>query len=100
MSIIDFQARMKALKASLANARPAEPEQSAVDPAEIAWRVEAMRAQVPPHGPILTLCVRPDVPIPTPAGMCGSCGQPREASQTYVCRACQAAKALVLEGTS
>jgi hypothetical protein len=69
------------------------------DDPEIAWRVEAMRAQVPAHGPILALCARLDVSIPTPPGMCASCGEPREAGQTYVCRACQAAKRLTLEGT-
>lgn len=68
-----------------------------LDPAEIARRVEVIRQQIPPHGPIRTLGVRLDVPIPTPPGICSSCGEPRQAGQTYVCRACQAALWLALE---
>jgi hypothetical protein len=56
-----------------------------------------MRGLIPAHGPIPVLAAKTDVPIPTPAGMCGSCGELREAGQLYVCRACQAAKRLLLE---
>jgi hypothetical protein len=68
------------------------------DDPEITWRAEAMRQQIPAHGPILTLRARSDVPNPAPAGMCDSCGEPKESGQTYVCRTCQTAKHLALEG--
>lgn len=63
----------------------------------VAWRVMVMRAQMPARGPIPLLLARPQAPLLRDApGRCGSCGDPREEGQRYVCRACQAAKWLVL----
>jgi len=45
--------------------------------AELGWRVGAMRAQVPPTGPIPPLLARPTAPVS--AGCCSSCGDPLRA---------------------
>ena len=59
---------------------------------EIAWRVEAMRPQVPARGPIGYLHATPRRAAHDTPGRCGSCGEPKEPSQQYVCEACQEAK--------
>jgi hypothetical protein len=79
----------------------AKSDKSPVTAADaVAWRVEVMRAQVPARGPIPLLMARPEASTRTLPGRCGSCGDPKEIGQWYVCRACQAAKGLALEGAS
>ena len=70
-------------------AQPARP----VDP-EVAWRVEAMRPQVPPRGPIPFLVARPGV-VPQP-DCCLSCGDPLPDGRRYRCGPCQQAVEIVL----
>lgn len=68
----------------------------AAEDAGVAWRADAMRAQVPAHGPIGFLHAR-DLPTgDVPPGACPSCGEEMEAGQLYACRSCVAAKRIVL----
>ena len=69
----------------------------ASEAAEIAWRVEAMRPQVPPRGAIPLLVARD---LPVAAGRCLSCGEPIAASQAYRCRFCVEAARTVLGFTT
>jgi len=63
---------------------------------EVEWRVMALRQQIPATGPILPLVVRPDVPYLWQApDRCAVCGNVRESSQRFICRACQRAKSRV-----
>lgn len=64
--------------------------------AEVAWRVAAMRPQVPPRGAIGRLVARPDAPSVDAPRRCGSCGDPLPDDCRYVCALCQQAKWLVL----
>jgi predicted RNA binding protein YcfA (HicA-like mRNA interferase family) len=59
--------------------------------AEVAWRVEAMRPQIPPRGPIPFLLARLEVTTPYAPGHCGSCGDPLDAGQRFRCSPCQQA---------
>jgi hypothetical protein len=70
-------------------AQPARP----VDP-EVAWRVEAMRPQVPRRGPIPLLVARREV-VPQP-DCCLSCGDPLPEGRRYRCGPCQEAAWRVL----
>ncbi len=67
--------------------------------AQVKWRAEVMRQQVAPTGPIGYLCARPRTPAHDTPGHCGSCGEPKEPGQRYVCIACQRAKWLALNET-
>ena len=55
---------------------------------EVAWRVALMAPQVPATGTIPVLVARECTAGPAD---CLSCGDPMEAGQRYVCRACAAA---------
>ncbi len=57
----------------------------------VAWRVEVMRAQIPPRGPIPFLMARLDLATPCAPGHCGSCGDPLQEGQRYRCAPCQEA---------
>ena len=66
------------------------PADSTPEDAEaIAWRVDAMRDQVPESGCIPFLVARPGVP--SADGRCWSCGDPLATRQRYRCRLCVAA---------
>jgi len=61
--------------------------------AEIAWRVSVMAPQIPATGTIPVLVARRNAAGPAD---CLSCGNPMEAGQRYVCRACaEAARRVV-----
>ena len=65
-----------------------------VDP-EVAWRLAAMRPQVPVTGAIPLLIARPGIRFAP--GSCGSCGDPLAAEERYRCRPCVAAAVAALE---
>lgn len=83
----DLVDRLLADKAGVLAALAGEAE------AEVAWRVVVMASQVPATGTIPFLVARPCQPGPVD---CLSCGNPMEAGQRYVCRACaEAARRVV-----
>lgn len=61
---------------------------------EIAWRIDALRARLPPDGSLpheLTI-----LDLPPEVGRCPSCGDPQPHSQTGKCtRCCLASVALI-----
>jgi hypothetical protein len=61
--------------------------------AELGWRVEAMRPQVPLRGPIPVLVAREVAVIP---GHCFSCGESLAPGRTVLCAACIRAAQRVL----
>ena len=63
----------------------------------VAWRLEAMRPQVPQAGAIPLLLARPGMSFPP--GTCCSCGDPRPADR-YRCPACETAAVAVLARSS
>ena len=72
--------------------RPAVRQVLAAADPEVAWRVEAMRAQVPPFSRIIPILqVRTD----TAPGTCLSCGVPAADAR---CEPCIAAMHVVLDG--
>ncbi|MBF6606815.1 MAG: hypothetical protein IVW53_14700 [Chloroflexi bacterium] len=66
-----------------------------IERSEVAWRVEAMRARAPEHGPIPLLLAQPDA-VRGP-GCCCSCGDRLERDDRYRCRPCVEAAIHVLE---
>jgi hypothetical protein len=76
-------------------ARKAEVlELLAAEDAEVAWRVAAMRPQVPMRGPVPFLIAR-DVPLES--SCCSACGCPLGANQRFRCQPCLQAATLVLD---
>ena len=65
----------------------------AAEDAEVAWRVAAMRPQVPKRGPIPVLTVRD---VPPEWGRCVSCGGRLGEGRTARCEPCARAAWLVL----
>jgi hypothetical protein len=65
------------------------------DEQEIAWRIDAMRPQVPAKGAIPLLLARPGVRFAL--GSCCSCGDPLGLDDRYRCRPCVMAAVAVLE---
>ena len=63
--------------------------------AEVAWRLAAMRPQVPKIGAVPLLIARPDAP--TPAGTCLSCGDPLSGGAVYRCGPCVEAAVWAIE---
>ena len=63
---------------------------------EVAWRVEVMRAQIPPSGPIPFLVALPEAETLFLPGHCGSCGDPLEDGRRFRCAPCQEAAWLAL----
>jgi hypothetical protein len=63
---------------------------------EVAWRVAAMRPQIPPRGAIPFLLARLDLATPCAPGCCGSCGDPLDEGRRYRCAPCQEAAWLAL----
>jgi len=57
------------------------------DDEEVAWRVEAMRPQVPRTGAIPVLLARPEAKY-APRGTCVSCGGPLAAGRRSRCAPC------------
>jgi hypothetical protein len=76
----------------LAN-KPAVIALLAEEDAEIAWRIAAMRPQVPVRGPIPLLIARESNPAPA---CCVSCGNPIPAHRRYRCAPCARATWIVL----
>ncbi len=66
------------------------------DDPEVAWRLEAMRKQVPPSGAIPDLISRE---APIQPGTCFSCGDLLRGSQRYRCRPCAVAAAIAIWGS-
>lgn len=69
------------------------PVRLAVADPEVAWRLDAMRRQVPSTGSIPFLVART---IQTALGTCLSCGDPLGFGQPYRCRPCVDAAILAL----
>jgi hypothetical protein len=67
-----------------------------VQAGEIAWRVAAMRPQIPLRGPIPFLVARLDLVTSCAPGHCGSCGEPLHEGQRFRCSPCQEAAWLAL----
>ena len=65
----------------------------AAEDAEVAWRVAAMRRQVPGHGPIPFLVARDVRPEP---GRCLACGDPLRDGRSLRCAPCARAAWSVL----
>lgn len=65
------------------------------DDGEVAWRVEAMRPQVPRTGAIPVLLARSEAKT-APRGMCVSCGDPLAAGRRSRCAPCVSAVERVL----
>jgi hypothetical protein len=61
--------------------------------AELGWRIEAMRPQVPERGPIPVLVARAVSPSP---GHCLSCGEPLPPERPMRCALCVRAAQVVL----
>ena len=57
---------------------------------EVAWRIEAMRPQVPNSGAIPVLLAQPDART-APRGTCVSCGDPLAGDRRIRCAPCVAA---------
>jgi len=72
----------------------ASPDCAASDP-EVAWRLEIMRKQVPPKGPILDLIARE---APRRPDTCFSCGDPLPGPRSYRCHPCAVAAAIAVWG--
>jgi hypothetical protein len=70
---------------------------SQLDQAELSWRIEAMRSQLPEPGkPFLSLFAKQD--ISPKLGECFSCGEKlKEFESGYCCGLCIRAKHIVLE---
>jgi hypothetical protein len=68
---------------------------AAGDDEEVAWRVEAMRGQVPVTGTIPILLARPEARL-APRGTCLSCGDPLSDGQRIRCVPCVRAVERVL----
>ena len=68
-------------------------ERLATEAADVAWRAEAMRSQVPHRGPIPFLVALNIVPVP---GRCLSCGEPLAEDQVARCAPCAQAAWLIL----
>ena len=68
-------------------------ERLATEVADVAWRAEAMRAQVPERGPLPFLAARDVVPTP---GLCRSCGDPMSEDRVARCAPCAQAAWLAL----
>lgn len=64
-----------------------------VEDEALAWRVAAMRPQVPGTGPIPFLIARDEAPMP---GRCLSCADPLGPGRAYRCGSCARAACLVL----
>ena len=62
---------------------------------DVAWRVEAMRPQLPRSGSIPVLLARPDART-APRGTCVSCGDPLTPDRSIRCAPCVAAVERVL----
>jgi hypothetical protein len=65
------------------------------DDSEVAWRVEAMRPQVPRTGTIPVLLARPEAKT-APSGTCVSCGDPLAPDRRIRCAPCVSAVERVL----
>jgi hypothetical protein len=65
----------------------------AAEDADVAWRVEAMRPQVPRRGAIPMLVAREQAPEP---GCCVSCGEHLNEGVTFRCSPCARAAWVVL----
>jgi hypothetical protein len=65
---------------------------------DVAWRVEAMRPQVPRTGAIPILLARPEAKS-APLGMCVSCGDPLTEGRRIRCAHCVRAVERVLNET-
>jgi hypothetical protein len=71
--------------------------ESQIDDAELAWRIEAMRQQLPEHGkPFPTLFARQEISPKLGDGFsCG--GKLREFESGYCCGLCSRTKSILLE---
>ena len=66
------------------------------DDVHVAWRVAAMRPQVPLRGPIPRLLARLGIPEVDAPDCCGACGDPLPPGSRFVCPPCVHAKWIVL----
>jgi hypothetical protein len=82
------------LRAAIAEHQHALVARLTEDGAEVRWRADAMRAQLPPTGPIPVLAARP-ITAWAPGG-CSSCGDPLGPEERYRCGPCIRAALRVL----
>ena len=90
----DLREVLRAHKTELLEVLSPTGAETHVSDREVAWRVEAMRPQLPAKGAIPTLVARPDL-SPAP-GCCTSCGDPLKPGERYRCAPCVGAAWLVL----
>ena len=74
------------LRAAIAERRDELLMLLGADEAGVRRRADAMRAQLPPTGPIPPLTTRPTTPIS--ARSCSSCGEPLRRRERYRCDRC------------
>ena len=85
--VVQGPRRLEAVARTLLAQKPTVLE-ALVQEHEIAWRIDAMRPQVPRAGAVPLLLARPGIAFPL--GSCCSCGDPRP-SDGYRCAPCVAA---------
>lgn len=82
----ELREALRTHKAEVINVlHPPMPEALGPDP-EVAWRVVAMRPQVPAKGPVLLLMARPGITMAP--GQCTSCGDALEQGNRFRCELC------------
>jgi hypothetical protein len=86
---------LESLARSVLAAKPAVLAALATETDEVAWRIAAMRPQVPASGPVPLLLARSGIHFPLVS--CCSCGDPLPAPHRYRCDPCTAAVIAVLE---
>jgi len=93
--LIEGPRRLEAVARALLVEKPQVLRALSQEQDEIAWRVVAMRPQVPATGAIPLLLARPGIRFPL--GTCCSCGDPLGPDDRYRCRPCADAAVAVLK---
>ena len=92
--VVEGPRRLEPIARTLLAEKP-QVMQAHVDEQEVAWRVDAMRAQLPTRGALPLLLARLDVD--RGSGSCCSCGDPLGRDERYRCRPCVTAAVAALE---
>ena len=90
----EFQAQGSTTSASsntsiIPEGSPEEEAPAAASDPEVVWRVAALRSQIPEHGAIGHLVVRPESPTINMLHHCATCGDPLAEGRRYRCILCQ-----------
>ncbi len=91
--VIEGPRRLEPMAQTLLAAKP-QVMRALAEEQEVAWRIDAMRPQVPSTGGIPLLLARPGVR--PRVGSCCSCGDPLGDEDRYRCVSCVAAAIAVL----